>query len=489
MRVKKSVVFYAVEPLTSISAQLSALTTQVAALHKVSIADSAGVSVAIEESHPLEEAQYINPRDYGGYRGNPIPNTYHPGLCNHENFSYANNKNVLNPPPGFNMNKGEGKPLLEDVVSTFVTEFGKMMAITESRLDSLETHVVNMDSMMKSMETQIGKLAIALKDNNRGHFPSNTEVNPIEQCKVIELWSGKRIGAEGSKSERKRSEGIKISVEEQKVENSAENKIEKKFEEKKIEPEPKPMYKPQLLYPQRFSKKALDEQFTKFLEIFKKIYINIPFADGLDQMPNYAKFIKEVMSKKRRLRENEVVNLTKECNVVLQKKMPQKALELGEMKSTTITLNLAYRSITYPRGIVEDVLVKVDKFIFPIDFVILDIEEDHDGPFIFGRPFLATADVIKNGELTLDVEGEKLIVHIFEKANNSSMEELFMIERFEKLECRHKAVREVESPKEKEPSVPKKKNKPKKEKFKKQFVEYILRVKEKWKTLNKKTTV
>ena len=161
-------------------------------------------------------------------------------------------------------------------------------------------------------------------------------------------------------------------------------------------------------------KKKLDEQFAKFLEIFKKIHINIPFADALEQMPNYAKFIKDVMSKKRKLHEFETVKLTEECSAILQRKLPQKlkdpgsftipcviggsrinkalcdlgasinlmpfsiyrTLELGEVKPSTITLQLADRSLTYPRGIVEDVLVKVDRFIFPADFVILDMEED-----------------------------------------------------------------------------------------------------------------
>lgn len=54
-----------------------------------------------------------------------------------------------------------------------------------------------------------------------------------------------------------------------------------------------------------------------------------------------------------------------------------------------ITLQLAYRSIKYPRGLLEDVSVKVDKFIFPMDFVVLDTEEDVKTPLILGRPFLA----------------------------------------------------------------------------------------------------
>ena len=65
-------------------------------------------------------------------------------------------------------------------------------------------------------------------------------------------------------------------------------------------------------------------------------------------------------------------------------------LGLEELKPTNVSLQLVDRSITYPRGIVEDVLVKVDKFIFPIDFIVLDMEEDHEVSFILGRPFLAT---------------------------------------------------------------------------------------------------
>ena len=64
-----------------------------------------------------------------------------------------------------------------------------------------------------------------------------------------------------------------------------------------------------------------------FLEIFKKIYINIPFADALEQMLNYAKFMKEVMAKKRKLEAYENyknVKLTEECNAILQRKLPQK---------------------------------------------------------------------------------------------------------------------------------------------------------------------
>ena len=144
------------------------------------------------------------------------------------------------------------------------------------------------------------------------------------------------------------------------------------------------------------------------------IHINIPFADALEQMPNYTMFMKEVMGKKRKLKDYETVKLTEECSAILQRKLPQKVkdpgsftipctigdskfeklfcdlgasinliplsvfrkLGLGEVKPTTISLQMANRSLTFPRSVIEDMLVKVDKFIFLVDFVVLDIEED-----------------------------------------------------------------------------------------------------------------
>ncbi|XP_075483776.1 uncharacterized protein LOC142523927 [Primulina tabacum] len=403
--------------------------------------------VTAEEEPVVEEAQYINNRGFGGYRGNPPPNTYHPGLRNHENFSYANNNNVLNPPPGFNTQKGEGKPSFEDLVGTFVTESGKRMARTESRLDNMETHIGNMGATMKSLETQIGQLANALKDQNRGQLPSNTEVNPREQCKAVTLRSGKEVGIP-----KPAEESVEITIEED--EGKSASVGEEKVEEPQKVLKQQPLPKVNLPYPQRFKKKGLDDQFAKFLEIFKKIHINIPFADALEQMPNYAKFIKDVMYKKRKLQEFETVKLTEECSAILQRKLPQKlkdpgsftipcviggsrvnralcdlgasinlmlfsiyrTLELGDVKPSTITLQLADRSLTYPRGIVEDVLVKVDKFIFPADFVILDMEEDQETPLIFGRPFLATGKAlidVHKGELTLRVGGEEVVFNIY----------------------------------------------------------------------------
>ena len=164
-------------------------------------------------------------------------------------------------------------------------------------------------------------------------------------------------------------------------------------------------------------------------------------------MPNYAKFLKEILSKKKKIAEDGIVNLTATCSAVIQRSHPAKMkdpasftipcsigkyefkkalcdsgasinlmplsvvhrLSLGELIPTTITLQMADRSMAPPEGVLEDVLVKVGKFIFRVDFVNMKMEEDTQVPILLGRPFLATGAAlidVKKGELTLRVGDE-----------------------------------------------------------------------------------
>ena len=84
------------------------------------------------------------------------------------------------------------------------------------------------------------------------------------------------------------------------------------------------MYRPPLPFPQRPKKVKIDEQFIKFVNMFKKFEINIPFAEALAQMPNYAKFMKDIISNKRNINDCETVNLSANCSAVIQRRMPQK---------------------------------------------------------------------------------------------------------------------------------------------------------------------
>nr|KYP33667.1 Retrovirus-related Pol polyprotein from transposon 17.6 [Cajanus cajan] len=178
-------------------------------------------------------------------------------------------------------------------------------------------------------------------------------------------------------------------------------------------------------------------------------------------MPSYARFMKELLTKKRKLSEDGTVELEAGCSAIIQKSLPQKSrdpgsftlpvtignvsvgkalLDLGasinlmplsmlqrigqvEVRPTRMTLQLADRSIKYPHGIVEDLLVKVDKFWFPVDFVIMDMEEDSEVPLILGRPFMKTAKVIidvDDGKLKVRVQDDEVNFNVFEAMKHPS---------------------------------------------------------------------
>ena len=107
-----------------------------------------------------------------------------------------------------------------------------------------------------------------------------------------------------------------------------------------------------------------------------------------------------------------------------------KQLGLGELKPTNITLSLADRSVKIPKGIVEDMLVKVDKFYYLVDFMVLDTKPIATGPnhvpIILGRPFLATANAIinfRNGVMQLTFGNKTLELYIFHLSNKHKLVE------------------------------------------------------------------
>ncbi|XP_022863171.1 uncharacterized protein LOC111383320 [Olea europaea var. sylvestris] len=262
-------------------------------------------------------------------------------------------------------------PSCENCRANHLTENCTSMGFSEER---------NQQASIKKLETQIGQIAQQLAERPRRTLPSNTMVNQKEQVQAIMTRSGVQLlEIHVKRPDRKDKEAM---GEEAGIEAEFEqptNEEDKRIETPTVRaPSPEKAYVPPISFPQRLQRKKLDKQFAKFVEIFKKLFINIPFADAIAQIPSYAKFLKEILSNKRKLEEHEIVCLNEE------------SLGLGETKLTTISLQLADRSIKRSKGIIEDVLVKVDKFIFPADFIVLDMEEDSNIPLILGRPFLAT---------------------------------------------------------------------------------------------------
>nr|XP_009778779.1 PREDICTED: uncharacterized protein LOC104228077 [Nicotiana sylvestris] len=296
----------------------------------------------------------------------------------------------------------------------------KYIKVTDEKMES-------QNSSLKNLEIQLSQLAALVSEKIQDPLPSNIEKNPKEHFKAITLRSGKELDEPyADQSEQRVNNGKNVEIP---SEPSQKNEVKKKEEENIEKLTPLPVNIP---FPQKMKREKLDNQFAKFLEILKQIHINIPFTNALLQMPSYDKFLKEILSSKGKLEEVSVVMLTKKYSAILQNKLPQKfgdlgsftipctlggvyfekalcdsgasinlmpfsifkKLDLGEIKNTSVSLQFADQSTKKPKGIIENVLVRVDKFVFPVDFIVLEIKECPNEPIILGRPFLATGRAI-----------------------------------------------------------------------------------------------
>nr|GEX95990.1 reverse transcriptase domain-containing protein [Tanacetum cinerariifolium] len=212
---------------------------------------------------------------------------------------------------------------------------------------------------------------------------------------------------------------------------------------------PRTQSKPSIPYTSRVNDQKLREKATnqmeKFFQIFHDLHFDISFADALLLVPKFASTIKNLLANKDKLFELANVSLNENCSAMLMKKLGDpgkflipcdflgmevchaladlgasinlmplsiwKKLSLPELTLTRMTLELADRSITHPNGVDEDVFVKVGKFHFPTDFVVIDFDADPRVPLILGRSFLRT------GRALIDVYGEEITL----KVNNESI--------------------------------------------------------------------
>ncbi|XP_019248644.1 PREDICTED: uncharacterized protein LOC109227906 [Nicotiana attenuata] len=318
--------------------------------------------------------------------------------------------------------------------------------VTDEKMES-------QNSSLKNLEIQLSQLAALVFEKIQGPLPSNTEKNPKEHLKFITLRSGKELDEPYADKQEKNQIEQQVDMGKN-IEKPSEPSKEKEIKNKEEKISEKMAAPPVTIpFPQKMKREKVDGQFAKFLEILKQIHINIPFTDALLQMPSYAKFLKEILSSKKKLEEVYVVMLTEKCSAILQNKLPQKLgnlcsftipctlggvyfekalgdfgasinlmpfsifrkLDLGEMKDIGVSLQFADQSTKKPKGIIENVHVRVDKFVFPLDFVVLEMKECPDEPIILGRPFLATGREIidvHQGQLILRVDEERVIFYM-----------------------------------------------------------------------------
>ncbi|GJR18546.1 reverse transcriptase domain-containing protein [Tanacetum coccineum] len=226
-----------------------------------------------------------------------------------------------------------------------------------------------------------------------------------------------------------------------------------------------PNQKPSIPYPSRLNDQKIREkannQIEKFYQIFQDLHFEINFADALILMPKFASTLKSLIGNKEKLSEMARTPLNEHCSAVLLKKLPKKLgdpgkflipcdfpgmdeclaladlgasinlmplsvckkISLLDLAPTCMTLELADRSISQPIGIAEDVDVKVGKFQFSADFVVVDFDADPRVPLILGRSFLKTGRAFINvyeGELTLRVGKEAVTFNLDQTSRYSS---------------------------------------------------------------------
>ncbi|XP_074304826.1 uncharacterized protein LOC141639650 [Silene latifolia] len=297
-------------------------------------------------------------------------------------------------------------------------------------------------------------------------FPGNT-VNPRE-INAEFLRSGKQLEEveKSPKWKRKRVSSEVVKEHPVEVVEEDEIRVEKSKEVEMVDPPkqdepiatkakectlPPREYVAPVPFPQRLARPRLEKKYEKFVEILKGMNVTIPFLDMIIEIPSYGKFLKELVTLKRKNGEVQTINLSKECSAILThtNKLPNKLedpgsfsipcsiqgvaikralcdlgasvslmplfifkrLDLGDLKPTRVSLQLVDRLVKFPIGVIEDVPLVVGKLVIPCDFFVMDMPEDYNVPIILGRPCLATGGAmidVKSGKLSLQVGEDRV---------------------------------------------------------------------------------
>ncbi|XP_060965226.1 uncharacterized protein LOC133034202 [Cannabis sativa] len=386
-----------VDAITALTAQMASMTN---VLKNLSIGNAKNIqpAAAIQsddvscvfcgEGHVFEKCPsnpesvcYMGNQNFNRNNG-AFSNSYNQSWKNHPNLSWggqgassstapAQGRQAY--PPGFSQQPRHSQHAQNAQPSSLESLMQDYMAKNDAVIQSQA-------ASLRNLELQLGHLANELKARPQGSLPSDTE-NPRrdgkEQCKSIHLRSGKHL--------KNSEEEIKGSGEPTSIQND--EKLSKKTAQEIADTRPvdtasgqqsdsqqsAPVCtKPPLPFPQRFRKQQQDGQFKKFLDVLKQLHINIPLVEALEQMPNYVKFLKDILTKKRRLGEFETVALTEGCSAMLKSKIPPK-LELKPLPShlkyaylgenDTLPVIIASNLVVEDEGALLEVLKKHKKAI------------------------------------------------------------------------------------------------------------------------------
>ncbi|XP_057803238.1 uncharacterized protein LOC131018538 [Salvia miltiorrhiza] len=263
----------------------------------------------------------------------------------------------------------------------------------------------NMESQsatIKRLETTVGQLSGTLNQMQQQQQPGKLHgqgLQPHQAQAVTVLRSGKKVD---NKVEIPTDELPKETCEEEMVKEVPPPREEEQQGEPsvKLHKATKP-YRPPILYPGQLRNEKQDQQFTDFYNMLAKVNVNLPLLDVIRNVRAYVKFFKELASKKRKFVDNEKILVSEVANSIMQQPLPPKQRDPG-----IFVINIALgngkeasdRSVRYPRGVIEDILVRVGGLIVPVDFVVLEIGEVHENgkehTLLLGRPFMATTNTL-----------------------------------------------------------------------------------------------
>ncbi|XP_050104717.1 uncharacterized protein LOC126584354 [Malus sylvestris] len=311
-------------------------------------------------------------------RYDPYSNFYNPGWRNHPNLRWDKEQHT--------------RPQFQQQVQQPAAPKAAWEVAIEKLANTTTQEIQNLQASMKNMEKQMGQIALQVSGRAPGTFPSQTEPNPRggADCKAVRvLRSGKSFDNRDENCNQNSRMTSQPKTDSGNVEKSANSKDYDQTvnsSENGANIVEDRVYEPSMPYPERLKPKVKDQQLTDFMKTLSKVQINLPLIEAIKNIPSYAKFLKDRLGQ-------------------------------GEIKPTSVILQLADRSVAYPRGIIEDLIIKVDNLYLPADFVILDMDEDMQTLIILGRPFMATARTlidVEAGTLTLRVQDQSVVFSLFE---------------------------------------------------------------------------
>ncbi|GKD19252.1 mitochondrial proton/calcium exchanger protein-like protein isoform X1, partial [Tanacetum coccineum] len=303
---------------------------------------------------------------------------------------------------------------MEDTLSKFMSELAKRHKENSNLIKEIQAQtdaaIWNQGTSIKTLEIQIGQISKVLQERGFGSLPSSTETNPRDQVKSISTT----IEADSNSIRRIGSNQYAVST----GHNST---LLYKSRQTKIP------------FPSRLDNHYSEEEGNyrpKFTEAYGASHINnaIPRKEKDPGSFTLPCFINDFCF------DNALVDLGASISV-----MPLSTylnLGLGELAHTRLTVELADRTVKYPKGIAENVLVGIGKFTFPIGFIILGMPEDVKVPLILGIPFLSTARAkiyVYKRKITLRVGEEKIIFKSVKPAS-SIIKRVYMLSLRERME-------------------------------------------------------